>query len=331
MREQSAGDAHRRRRSLWHSVLLLTAMAALLAYCGWLVADWEGVLWSVIGGAVMLIMVRRAPPRVFLQALQARTLARWEAPALYKMLDGLCRSAGVAPAPLLCRIPQRLPLAMTIGGGSAAIIVTSEPLLQTMSGRQMRGILAHEIVHVRNGDLALMQLAMVVGMLTRVLAQLAFMLVFLAFFLRVVSTRGFPILPLLVLVVAPLGVNLLQLALSRTREAEADLEAAELTGDPCGLASALAKMRSQEQMLVRRWSPAVVPLRLLSLFRDHPATDERIRRLMAMLPLAKGGSAEHSPEEFRGRQYTGPGGDASGRFPALAQWERCAFRSDGLG
>jgi heat shock protein HtpX len=137
---------------------------------------------------------------------------------------------------------------------------------------------------VRNGDLALMQLAMVVGRLTRVLSQIAFMLVFLGLMLRAFAALAFPIVPLLVLAVAPLGVNLLQLALSRAREAEADLEAAELTGDPYGLACALVKMRNQERILLRRWAPNIVPLRIPSVLRDHPATDERIRRLMAMLP-----------------------------------------------
>jgi heat shock protein HtpX len=303
MREISAGDA-RRRRSRRHSVLLLMVMAALLAYCGWIIADWKGILWSTVGGAAILLMLRRMPPGVLLQALQVRALARREAPALYKMLDGLCRGAGVEPAPLLCRIRQRVPVAMTIGGGNAARIVISELLLQTMTGREMRGILAHEIVHVRNGDLALMQLAMVVGLLTRILSQVAFMLVFFGLLLRVLSIRGFPILPLLVLVMAPLGVDLLHLALSRTREAEADLEAAELTGDPHGLASALANMRNQEQMLAPRWSPAGVPLRLPALLRDHPATDQRIRRLMAMQPPVNGNSAEDPREEFRGLQPT---------------------------
>ena len=82
MRELSAGDAGRRRRSRRHSILLLIAMAALLAHCGGLVAGSEGILWSVIAGTAMLLMVRRMSPGVFLQALNARALARWEAPAL---------------------------------------------------------------------------------------------------------------------------------------------------------------------------------------------------------------------------------------------------------
>jgi heat shock protein HtpX len=281
------------------------AMAVLLAYCGWIVAAWQGIVWSVIGGAAMLLLVRRMPPGVVLQALRARALARWEAPALYKILEALCRSAGLEQAPVLCAVAARAPVAFTIGSSAATAIVLSESLLQTVTERELRGILAHEIIHVRNGDLALMQLAMVVGRLTRVLSQIAFLLVVFSLFLRVVSAHAFPILPLLVLAVAPLGVNLLQFALSRAREAEADLEAAELTGDPYRLASALVKMRDQEMML-RRWSPATASLRLPSLFRDHPAPDERIRRLMAMAPSAGRHPAEDLPWEFPAGRVTGP-------------------------
>jgi hypothetical protein len=120
MRELSAREARRRRRSRRHSLLLLIAMAALLAYCGEFVAGWEGILWSIIGGTAMLLMIRRMPPIVFLQALNARALARWEAPVLYEILDELCRSAGLEQAPLLCRVATRAPLALTIGRGTEA-------------------------------------------------------------------------------------------------------------------------------------------------------------------------------------------------------------------
>lgn len=303
--DEGTESARRRHRSRFHSALLLLAMAALLAYSGWIVADWQGVLWSLLASAAMLVMLRRMPPGVFLQALNAHALGQWEAPALYQILEDLCRIAGVEPSPLLCRVFGPAPVAFTIGGGNAATIVLSQPLLQTMSTREMRGILAHEIIHLRNGDLALMQLAVAVGRLTRVLSQIALLLVFLGLMLRAVSARAFPLLPLVALV-APLGVNLLQLALSRTREAEADLEAAELTGDPLGLASALIKMRDQERVLLRNRYPGIVLLRVPTLFRDHPATEERIHRLLAIAPPADQAFADELVEESRRRCVTGP-------------------------
>jgi heat shock protein HtpX len=301
--DEGTESARRRQRSRFHSGLLLLAMAALLAYCGWIVADWQGILWSLLASTAMLVMLRRMPPDVFLQALNAHALGRWEAPALYQILEDLCRIAGVEASPLLCRVFGPAPVAFTIGGGNAATIVLSQSLLQTMNTREMRGILAHEIIHLRNGDLALMQLAVVVGRLTRVLSQIALLLVLLGLMLRAVSARAFPLLPLVVLAAAPLGVNLLQLALSREREAEADLEAAELTGDPYGLASALIKMRNQEQALLRNWYPGMIPLRVPALLRDHPPTQERIRRLLAMIsPPDRSLAEEPSDEIWRHRR-----------------------------
>ena len=286
----TADSERRRRHTRHHSALLLIAMSALLSYCGWIVAEWDGILWSLVGGAMMLVLVRRVPPGLVLRAIGARPVTRWEAPVLYEIIDALCRRAGLDRAPHLCWVGERFPVAFTIGGGEATTIALSEELVRGMTAREMRGILAHEIVHVRNGDIALMQLAMVVGQLTRTVSQIAFLLVFFSLFLRTVSAPSFPIVPLLVLAFAPLGVGLLQLALSRTREGEADLEAAELAGDPHGLASALVKLRRQEQMLLRGRFPTAAPLRVPSLFRDHPATEERIQALLAM-PQPRGAEA----------------------------------------
>jgi heat shock protein HtpX len=294
----TAENERRRRHIRQHSALLLIAMAALLSYCGWIVAASDGILWSLVGGAVMLVLVRRVPPELVLRAIGARPVARREAAILYEILDALCRGAGVDRMPHLCWVGDRFPVAFTIGGGGATTIVLSQALVRGMTAREIRGILAHEIVHMRNGDLALMQLAMVVGQLTRMLSQIAFLLVFFSLFLRTVSAPSFPIVPLLVLAVAPLGVGLLQLALSRTREGEADLEAAELTGDPHGLASALVKLRRREQMLLRGRFPTAAPLRVPSLLRDHPATEQRIQALLAVPQLRHTDVADDDLLEF---------------------------------
>ena len=198
-------------------------MAALLSYCGWIVAAWDGILWSLACGAILFVLVRRIPPDLMLQAIGARPVARWEAPMLYEILEALCRRARLNRIPHLCWVAQRLPVAFTIGQGEVATIALSKGLASDMTAREIGGILAHEIVHIRNGDLALMQLAMVVGQLTRTVSQIAFLLVFFNLFLRTISIPSLPIVPLLVLALAPLAVGLMQLSLSRAREGEADL------------------------------------------------------------------------------------------------------------
>lgn len=178
----TADSERRRRHTRCHSALLLIAMAALLSYCGWIVAEWDGILWSLVGGATMLVLVRRVPPGLVLRAIGARPVARWEAPVLYEILDTLCRRTGLDRVPHLCWVGERFPVAFTIGGGEATTIALSEELVCGMTAREIRGILAHEIIHVRNDDIALMQLAMVVGQLTRTVSQIAFLLVFFSLF-----------------------------------------------------------------------------------------------------------------------------------------------------
>jgi heat shock protein HtpX len=277
----------RRWRSRLNSVLLLSAMAALLAYCGWVVAGGPGILWSLGASFAALIVLRHMPPSFLLRALKAQPLPRAQAPPLYRILDDLCQDAEIKSLPLLCRVPGPGPAAFTMWNADTAAIVLSQSVIDTMSARELRGILAHEVIHLKNGDLALMQLAVVVGRMTRVLPQVAFLLLFMALLLNTVAARSFPLLPLMVLAVAPLGVNLLQFALSRTREAEADLEAAELTGDPLGLAFALIKMRDQERTSLQRRYPGTILIPVPPLFRDHPATEERIQRLLRMAPPTK--------------------------------------------
>jgi heat shock protein HtpX len=133
-------------------------------------------------------------------------------------------------------------------------------------------------VHIRNGDIALMRLALVAGQLARLLAQLAFLLLFFGRLLHAAAVPSNPLTPLLLLVAAPLGIGLLQRALSR----EGDLEAAELTGDPVGLAMALTRMRRHGQNLLQARFPGARLVRVPALLRDHPATEERIRRLQEM-------------------------------------------------
>jgi heat shock protein HtpX len=272
----------RQRRARRHSALLVLAMLALFAYCGWVLAAAAGIVASLFAGVMTLLLLRRVPTALLLGAIRAREVWPPGAPELYDIRDRLCRQAGIAEPPHLYWVGGRFPVAFTIGQGEGTAIVLARDLVEGLEWREIRAILAHELVHVRNHDIALMQFAMVLGRLTRSLAQVALLLLFMSLFLRAFAVAALPLPPLLLLVFAPVGVDLLQLALARTREMEADLEAAELTGDPQALASALSKIRRREQSLFQAMFPNAVPLRLPPLFRDHPATEERIRRLLEM-------------------------------------------------
>ena len=283
------------RRSLRHSLFLLAAMAGVLAYCGWVIAGWTGALWSLVASAVMLPLFRQLPPELLLRAIGARSLAPPEAPLLYGMLRELCERAEIPGIPLLYWVERPHPIAFSIGQAGTSAIVLSQGLVEALDAPELRGVLAHEIAHLKNHDIALMQLAAVVSRLVRVLAQIAFLLLLSGLFLRAVDALALPLVPLALLTLAPIGVALLQLALAREREGEADLEAVEWTGDPPALASALIKIRALDEALLAARFPGASLLRVPPLFRDHPATKERIRRLLD-LPRPPGANfSDRSP------------------------------------
>jgi heat shock protein HtpX len=273
-------DATHRHRRHPQIIGLLAAMAVLLAYCGWFIAGWNGIVWSTLAGGLSLAFVRRVPLEMFLKAMRAQPLLPSEAPGLEARFAALCRQAGLSPMPHLYHIAETLPLAFSLGENDAAAVVVADNLLTGLTRRELYGILAHEIVHLRNRDIRLQQIGLVVGWLARVLSQFGLIVVFIGLVMRVFSRADFSLLSLFVLVAAPTGVGLLRLALSRVSEAEADIEAAELTGDPVGLASALTKLRRRQERLLRQLFPTAHPLHLPTLFDDHPPTEDRIRRLM---------------------------------------------------
>lgn len=273
------GDGGRRRRNQLHIIALLAAMAALLGCCGWIVAGWDGILWSMLAGVIVLTLVRHLPVEAFLNGMRARPLLPGEAPRLQASFAALCRHAGLSPPPTLYHIDEALPLAFSLGEGENAAIVIADSLLIGLTPRELCGILAHEIIHLRNRDITLKQLGFVLGWLARVFSQVGIVFLFVGLLLHVFSLAEFPLLSLLVLATAPLAVNLLRLALSRAREAEADLEAAELTGDPAALAAALIRLRQWQEWWLRQVFPAGKVFHLPTLLADHPPTEERIRRL----------------------------------------------------
>jgi heat shock protein HtpX len=258
---------------------LLCAMAALLGYCGWILAGSDGIFWSIIVGMLLLSAVRRFPIGVFLKGMRARPLLPAEAAGLNAAVTELCLRTGLSYVPRLYRIKEKLPLAFSIGRDRESAIVIADCLITTLPRAEFIGILAHEIAHLHGGDILLQQVGLVLTWLTRLVSQIGFIFVLFRFLMNERSVAEFPLLSLAVLAVAPTGVALLRLALSRARETEADMEAAKLTGDPAALASALEKLRQWQERRLRQLFPIGQPLHLPILFDDHPPTEERIRRL----------------------------------------------------
>ncbi|MFC7538819.1 M48 family metalloprotease [Siccirubricoccus deserti] len=189
----------------------------------------------------------------------------------------MARRADLAAVPALYLVPSRTLQAMAAGTREEPAIAVTLGLLKTLPSRELVGVLAHEIAHIRHGDVAVMRLAAAAASLTRTMAWLGLLL--LAFWLPGALAMGMapPLLTILLLFSAPLASDLLTLSLSRRREFLADAGAVELTGDPLGLAAALTRLyRLQgddwERLAARGagW---------LHWFRTHPGIAERVRRL----------------------------------------------------
>src|SRR5208282_5425270 len=162
----------------------------------------------------------------------ARSIDPEDMPALFGIIAALCRRAGITNGPGLYFLPSGVPTAFATGVGDQSVIVVSSGLLRLLMTRELTGVLAHEITHIAKHDVELMQLARIVGQMTRllVIAQVAIIIAVATWLLDVFgSGEGVDWLSRGMLVAAPIVANLILGALSRQREYQADLEAVALT------------------------------------------------------------------------------------------------------
>jgi heat shock protein HtpX len=283
--------AERRRhklRNLLQSALLLGGMVGLLTACGWLLFGPDGVLGMAAGAALALVFGPRLSPHMVLRLYRARELAPDQLPAVFGTLGRLSERAGLERPPRLYYIPSAMLNAFSVGDRENAVIALTDGILRRLDLRELGGVLAHELSHVRNRDLWLMSLADLTGRLTRVMTLLGLGLLVVGLPLWLGGGAQPPVLLILVLLFAPQLTMLLQLALSRAREFDADLDAAGLTGDPDGLISALVKLERYQRGL---WEQILMPGYRLpepSLLRSHPRTEQRIARLKELYGRAPG-------------------------------------------
>ncbi len=278
-----------RLRNLLHSALLLAAMILLLAWLGRLFLGTAGLVLAIVAVAALFTLGRISPHWV-LRMHRAQPLSPYQAPDLYRMVAELARRADLRTAPDLYLVPSPTINAFATGNSSASAIGVTRGLLANLDRRQLAGVLAHEISHIRHHDLWVMGLAQLLSQMTRSLSLFGQLMLLFALIL---GGLQMPWSALLLAIVAPSVSALLLLALSRTREFEADLGAARLTGDPLGLASALDRLEARGSGWWRILFP--VPRRRESSMLDsHPATVERIERLRSIA-----GSREPRPTQVR--------------------------------
>ena len=279
---QDVGARHRWLNRLQTALLVLT-LPGIAAVAGSLLLG-DGGLWLALAAAgFTLLLEPAAASGLTLRLYGARPLYPDEAPDLWAVLRELAARAGLPAVPVPHYVPSGVVNAFATGSKHHAAIALTDGLLRSLTPRELTGVLGHEIAHIANEDLRVMGLTDSISRLTHLLAllgQLAIVLSLPALLLGVAEVN-WP--ALLLLAVAPQLALLAQLGLSRVREFDADRLAAELTGDPHGLASALAKIervsRSWRAWLLPGWGNPEP-----SWLRTHPATAERIERLLELAP-----------------------------------------------
>ncbi len=261
------------------SLLMLAGMGGLLALLGWLLGGTTLMVWTLLLTLVLFLLTPRFSARLILRLYGARPLAPQELPRLHAVLAELSRRAELPRPPALYYVPSAILNAFAVGRREDAAVAVTDGLLRHLDLRELTGVLAHEVSHIRHNDMWVMGLADVMSRTASLLSLFGQLLLFVNLPLLLLGQAYVSWLAVLILLFAPTVVALLQLALSRTREFDADLGAVQLTGDPEGLASALAKLeRHQRHWLAR----VLLPGRREpepSLLRTHPATEERIARL----------------------------------------------------
>lgn len=255
----------------------------------------------MIGLAVALVMVGSSywfSDRLALKAAHATVVTREQAPDFYELVESLAVRAGL-PMPRVAISPAVQPNAFATGRGpSNAVVCATQGLLSAMSRDEIEGVMAHELMHVKNRDILIGSVAAAIATAISAIAQMAY---FAALFGggREDEDRPNPIAVLLISMVAPLAASLIQMSVSRSREFEADRSAAQLLGTGEPLARALEKI----EVLAARAPLAVSPAQaqayihnplaefgqrrspgpnMSKLFSTHPSTEERIRRLRSM-------------------------------------------------
>ena len=280
-------EALRRLRVLnrLQSTVLLLGLIGLAAATGLLIGGSDGVIIAATLAVVFLIFNPASGDVLFQYAYGAVRLTPNIARELMSLVAELARRAGLDRVPALFLIPSPQLQAMAAGSREAPAIAVTSGLLQTLPPREIAAVLAHEIAHIRHGDMFVMRLAAAAGSMTRAMSTMG-MFLLIAYF-PVLWATGAVLSPIgiFLLIGAPMVSDLLELSLSRRREFLADAGAVELTGEPVSLASALKRISNLQSDDWERFTSRGG--RWLRWFRTHPTITERIERLAGVIALPR--------------------------------------------
>ena len=269
------------------TTLLMATLGGLLVALGYFIG---GIQVAGVFLAIALLMNFVAfwfSDKIALKMSGAKPVSEAEAPGLYQMVRELTTRAGL-PMPSLYMIPAEQPNAFATGRSpSHSAVAVTQGITKLLSEDELRGVIAHELAHIRNRDILTQSIASAIGAMITYLAY---------FFLWFGSEDESPlaiVAQLAMVLLAPLAASLIQLGISRQREYSADATGAAICGNPESLASALLRLEEGAKAMPMQVNQAAEPLYIVkpfsggglaSLFSTHPPIEERVRRLRQMRP-----------------------------------------------
>ena len=276
--------------NLLKTAVLMAAITALFMAIGSVLGGTQGMVIALVVALGMNFFSYWFSDKMVLKMYRAQEVDETTAPAFYRMVRELAQKAEL-PMPKVYLIQEDAPNAFATGRNPAnAAVAATTGILRVLSERELRGVMAHELAHVKHRDI----------LISTISATMAGAISMLANFAMLFGGRDSegrpanPIAGIAVMILAPLAASLIQMAISRAREFEADRGGAEISGDPQALASALQKIQRYAQgipMEAAERHPETAQMMIMNplsggglrgLFSTHPATEERVARLLAM-------------------------------------------------
>jgi heat shock protein HtpX len=276
--------------NLMKTAILMAAITALFMAIGALLGGRTGMMFALALAVAMNFFSYWFSDKMVLKMYNAQEVDETSAPQFHRMVSELAQRANL-PMPRVYIINEDSPNAFATGRNpqNAAVAATTG-IMRVLSDRELRGVMAHELAHVKHRDI-------LISTISATMAGAISMLANFAMFFGGRDSEGRPhnpIVGILVMLLAPLAASLIQMAISRAREFEADRGGAEISGDPQALASALQKIQRYAQGIpleATERHPETAQMMIMNplsggglkgLFSTHPSTEERVQRLLAM-------------------------------------------------
>ncbi len=271
---------------------LMVFMTLLLVFVGAAIGGRSGMVFAFAMAAIMNVGAYWFSDKIVLRMYHAQPVTETEAPEVYSIVRGLVQKAGM-PMPKVYIIPEDTPNAFATGRNPEhAVVAVTQGIMRILSREELAGVIAHELAHIRHRDMLTGTIVATIAGAISMLAQMAQWSMIFGGSRRDDDEGGSPIVALVMMIVAPIAAMIVQMAISRTREYEADKGGAQLAGNPSGLANALLKLEKGSQVIpMQDAKPAtahmfiVNPLTgggLMNLFSTHPPIAERVKRLNEM-------------------------------------------------